>query len=109
LLPKAGMLNAAAAQPKAATALKLSADTAPVTAQALTTDLTASGLRVRWNHLQQPWLSVIHIAANGKRTALTLSATGGDQRLSLQQLPAGGSLQISLSDGLNTSVSTLKR
>ncbi len=109
LLPKAGMLNTAAATPKATTALKLSADAAPVTAQALTTDLTASSLRVRWNHLQQPWLSVIHIAANGKRTALTLSATGGDQRLSLQQLPAGGSLQISLSDGLNTSVSTLKR
>ncbi|MBC3932012.1 Ig-like domain-containing protein [Undibacterium curvum] len=109
LLPKAGMLNTAAAPAKATTALKLSADAAPVTAQALTTDLTASSLRVRWNHLQQPWLSVIHIATNGKRTALTLSATGGDQRLSLQQLPAGGSIQISLSDGLNSSVSVLKR
>ncbi|MBC3935723.1 fibronectin type III domain-containing protein [Undibacterium sp. CY7W] len=109
LLPKAGVLNAAAAQPKAATGLKLSADAAPVTAQALTTNLTASSLRIRWNHLQQPWLSVIHIAANGKRTALALSVTDGDQRLSLQQLPAGGSLQISLSDGLNSSVITLKR
>lgn len=57
-------------------------------------------LRLRWNATTHPYLTVIHVGAT--RTVLTQDATGGDTRLGIAELPAGGRYEFTLSDGLNT-------
>jgi PKD repeat protein len=55
-------------------------------------------LVVRWQG--DPFLSVVHVAEDGRRTALGLWHRGGEARLALQNLPPGGAFEVQLSDGL---------
>jgi hypothetical protein len=55
-------------------------------------------LVVRWQG--DPFLSVFHVAEDGRRTALGLWHTGGEARFALQNLPPGGAFEVQLSDGL---------
>ncbi|WP_281167122.1 M66 family metalloprotease [Thermus islandicus] len=55
-------------------------------------------LGVRWQGA--PFLSVLHVAEDGTRTALGLWHTGGEARFSLEGLPPGGVFEVQLSDGL---------
>jgi hypothetical protein len=55
-------------------------------------------LVVRWQG--DPFLSVFHVAEDGRRTALGLWHRGGEARFALQNLPPGGAFEVQLSDGL---------
>ena len=57
-------------------------------------------LRLTWDHLTYPYLTVTHVGA--QRVNLTQDLTGGRATLSTGELPAGGSYEFSLSDGLNS-------
>ena len=56
-------------------------------------------LSVRWDSVTYPWLQLVHVAHDGKRTVQTLNAQGGELLLPLQDIPVGGSWEISLSSG----------
>lgn len=64
-------------------------------------------LQVLWDNQLYPWMSAVHIAADGTRSMLRLHATGGSLDLPLQSGFAGGSFEISLSDGLNAVMKTM--
>jgi hypothetical protein len=51
---------------------------------------------------------VTHVL-DGKRTVLTLNRRGGDLTLDTAELPAGGSFEFGLSDGLNARVVSVAR
>jgi hypothetical protein len=55
---------------------------------------------VRWNAARYPTAGVAHIAADGTRTTLALGLTGGQAQLETGGLN-GGTLEVSVSDGLN--------
>jgi hypothetical protein len=55
-------------------------------------------LVVRWQG--DPFLSVFHVAEDGRRTALGLWHRGGEARFALQNLLPGGAFEVQLSDGL---------
>jgi hypothetical protein len=57
-------------------------------------------LKVTWNHELYPYLTATHVGAS--RTVLAQDLTGGSALLKLPDLPRGGQLEFSLSDGLNT-------
>lgn len=57
-------------------------------------------LRVSWNAAAWPYLMVTHVGA--QRTTLVVDARGGEISLPLKDLPAGGSFEFSVSDGLNS-------
>jgi hypothetical protein len=62
-----------------------------------------AGLVVRWNAEATPYASVV-LQVRGTRRVLALDATGGEWRVpaeSLADLPAGGELELSLSDGVD--------
>lgn len=56
---------------------------------------------LRWDASAYPFASVAHLGA--ERTTLGLWLRGGQARLSSAGLPAGGKLEVSLSDGINSS------
>lgn len=61
---------------------------------------TGGALRLSWDHAQHPYLTVTHVGA--QRSTLAQDLGGGAATLPLDTLPAGGSFEFSLSDGLNT-------
>nr|MBA3624239.1 hypothetical protein [Methylibium sp.] len=60
----------------------------------------AGVLRLTWDHVKYPYLTVTHVGA--KRSTLAQDLEGGDASLSLAGVPVKGSFEFSLSDGLNT-------
>jgi hypothetical protein len=60
-----------------------------------------NSLQVHWDHHAYPWMSAVHISADGKRSVLSMHAAGGSQDLPLKPGIAGGTFEVSLSDGLN--------
>lgn len=56
-------------------------------------------LQLDWDAARYPYLTAAHVAPDGTRRILSLSATGG--RLTLPGVFEGGVLELSLSDGLN--------
>ncbi|MBT9527135.1 MAG: hypothetical protein IV105_17910 [Rhizobacter sp.] len=60
----------------------------------------AGVLRLSWDHARYPYLTVTHLGA--QRSTLAQDLQGGSAALPLGSLPAGGSYEFSLSDGLNT-------
>jgi hypothetical protein len=65
-------------------------------------------LSIRWNPAAAPYVSVTHVL-NGERTVLALHRHGGTVDLDTSALPAGGTLEFGLSDGLNANVVTVPR
>jgi len=57
-------------------------------------------LNITWDAARYTYLSVTHVSA--ARTTLALDLRGGKASLPLLGLPAGGSFEFGLSDGLNT-------
>ena len=64
-----------------------------------------SGSEVIWNHIEYPWLTVVHIKADGSRQALSINATGGSVDLSGYDLTLG-TLSFSLSNGISSVMKT---
>ncbi len=60
---------------------------------------SGGALRLTWNSAEHPFLTVTHVGA--KRTVIAQDLSGGTASLPAS-LPAGGSFEFSLSDGLNT-------
>lgn len=58
-------------------------------------------LQLAWDHTRHPYLTVTHVAGT-RRATLAQDLQGGRASLPLGALPAGGSFEFSLSDGLNT-------
>jgi hypothetical protein len=58
-------------------------------------------LRLTWDHAQYPYLTVTHISG-AQRSTLSQDLQGGAASLPAADLPAGGSFEFSLSDGMNT-------
>jgi Peptidase M66 len=56
-------------------------------------------LRLTWDHATYPYLTVTHVGA--QRSNLAQDLEGGSATLPMGQLPAGGSYEFSLSDGIN--------
>lgn len=56
-------------------------------------------LRLTWDHITYPYLTVTHMGA--QRSNLAQDLEGGSATLPMGQLPAGGSFEFSLSDGMN--------
>ncbi len=56
-------------------------------------------LRLTWDHVTYPYLTVTHVGA--QRSNLAQDLEGGSATLPMGQLPAGGSYEFSLSDGIN--------
>ncbi len=75
-------------------------------ADTATIEQSGNNLHLVWDNNHYPWLTAIYIGTDGSRTTLTMRATGGNINLSLPKLTQAGSVQISLSDGLNTIMKT---
>lgn len=58
-------------------------------------------LRLTWDHTAYPYLTVTHVAG-AQRSTLAQDLQGGTASLPTAGLPAGGSYELSLSDGMNT-------
>jgi len=65
-------------------------------------------LTLRWNTTAASHASVTHVL-NGKRTVLGLQRQGGELVADTTGLPAGGTFEFSLSDGLNAQLVTVAR
>jgi Peptidase M66 len=57
-------------------------------------------LRLTWDHATYPYLTVTHVGA--QRSTLAQDLQGGTASLPIAALPAGGSFEFSLSDGMNS-------
>lgn len=57
-------------------------------------------LQLQWENQSYPYLTVAHIGA--QRTTLSFDMQGGSGKLSIAGLPAGGSYEFVLSDGMNS-------
>lgn len=71
----------------------------------------AGGWRLTWNASATPWASVA-VRVGGQRRVLAIDARGGELHLpapSLEGLPAGGVIEVSLSDGLDAQMVELAR
>jgi Peptidase M66 len=64
-------------------------------------------LRLTWDAAKYPYLTVTHVGA--QRSTLAQDLQGGTASLPAAGLPAGGSFEFSLSDGLNTTRAVVKR
>jgi hypothetical protein len=65
-------------------------------------------LRLTWDHTQYPYLTVTHVSG-AQRSTLSQDLQGGTASLPAAGLPAGGSFEFSLSDGMNTARATQSR
>lgn len=54
-------------------------------------------LRLKWNHLAEPFVSVIHVTNRGLRTVIVQNLVGGDASVDIGNLDAGGVFEVSLS------------
>ena len=59
-------------------------------------------LELRWNNQAYPWLTLVFVADDGKKEVLLMEKTGGVAAASIAKLSAGGKFEVSLSDGLNS-------
>ncbi len=57
--------------------------------------------QVSWDHTQYPYLTVT-VVSDSKRYTLAQDLQGGSATLPLSSVPAGGTFEFSLSDGINT-------
>jgi hypothetical protein len=92
------------ARERALAATGVAAVAAPATVQA---SEQGGVLTLHWDAARHPYLTVAHVGA--ARTVIALDLQGGTASLPTAALPAGGRLEFSLSDGLNTERVTLQR
>jgi hypothetical protein len=57
-------------------------------------------LQLSWDAARYPYLTVTHVGT--QRSTLAQDLQGGSASLPMANVPAGGSFEFSLSDGLNT-------
>jgi hypothetical protein len=69
---------------------------------------SAGELRLTWDSARYPFATLSHRGASGT-TVLAIDARGGELRVPTSALPAGGSFDLSLSDGLNTQLRSIAR
>ena len=70
----------------------------------------ASGqLNVTWDARTSPFATVTWVSATGQRMTLAQDLRGGSAQVGTSQLPAGGSFEVILSDGLNSTRQSLRR
>ncbi|KAB8043096.1 IPT/TIG domain-containing protein [Janthinobacterium aquaticum] len=61
---------------------------------------TAGKLAVTWDAQAEPFVSVLHVAADGRRTVVASGLTGGTASVDVSALPAGGRFEVSLSSSV---------
>lgn len=66
-------------------------------------------LELRWNNQAYPWLTLVFVADDGKKEVLLMEKTGGVAAASIAKLSRGGKFEVSLSDGLNSILTTHPR
>jgi hypothetical protein len=82
---------------------------APVdTAPTVTWSERGASLQLQWDSARYPHAAVTFVRG-AERRVLGLQLTGGQARVNTVGLPAGGEFELSLSDGLNAQVISLKR
>jgi hypothetical protein len=85
----------ATATPERAQAASASSTAVPVVQEA------NGNLRLTWDAARHPYLTLTWVG-NGQRRNLAQDLRNGSATLSTAELPAGGSFEIVVSDGLNT-------
>jgi hypothetical protein len=55
-------------------------------------------LRLKWNHLAEPFVSVMHVTNRGLRTVMAQNLVGGDASVDIGNLDVGGVFEVSLSN-----------
>jgi hypothetical protein len=94
---------------------KSSAETGTSRAQSATTVTApqvkeANGqLQVSWDARRHPFATLTWVGANGQRINLAQDLRGGSAAVSASELPAGGSFEVILSDGLNSTRQSVGR
>jgi hypothetical protein len=69
----------------------------------------AGQLSVTWDARANAFATVTWISATGQRTTLAQDLRGGLAQLPVSELPAGGSFEVILSDGLNSTRQAVRR
>ncbi len=89
-------------QARSATAASATTQTERAASAGMQLQVSEQGgvLRLNWDHARYPYLTVTHLGA--QRSTLAQDLQGGNASLPVASLPAGGSYEFSLSDGLNT-------
>jgi len=70
---------------------------------------SAGQLAVTWDARSSAYATVTWVGPTGQRVTLAQDLSGGRARLATGELPAGGSFEVILSDGLNSSRQSLRR
>lgn len=102
-------------QGKAMGEAKSSAETGTSRAQSATSVTApqvkeANGqLQVSWDSRRHPFATLTWVGANGQRINLAQDLRGGSALVSAGELPAGGSFEVILSDGLNSTRQSVGR
>lgn len=75
---------------------------APVASTTAAFDATQTGgkLAVTWDAQAEPFVSVLHVAADGRKTVVASGLTGGTASVDVSALPAGGRFEVSLSSSV---------
>jgi len=70
---------------------------------------SAGQLAVTWDARSTAYATVTWVGPTGQRVTLAQDLSGGRARLATGELPAGGSFEVILSDGLNSSRQSVRR
>ncbi|WP_182075311.1 hypothetical protein [Deefgea sp. CFH1-16] len=66
--------------------------------------ITGHSVQLTWDSARYTWADATYLAADGQRRVLGLSLQGGRKSLQLPANVVGGQLEVSLSDGLNSTL-----
>ena len=66
-------------------------------------------LNVTWDARTTPFATVTWVASTGQRMTLAQDLRGGSAQIPTSELPAGGTFEVILSDGLNSTRQSLRR
>jgi len=64
---------------------------------------------ITWDARADAFATVTWVGPNGQRLTLAQDLRGGSAQLSTAELPAGGSFEVILSDGLNSTRRSVRR
>jgi hypothetical protein len=70
---------------------------------------SAGQLSVTWDARSHAFATITWVGATGQRATLAQDLRGGSAQLSVVELPAGGSFEVILSDGLNSTRQSVRR
>jgi hypothetical protein len=66
-------------------------------------------LNLAWDARTSPFATVTWVGPTGQRMTLAQDLRGGAAQIATSELPAGGSFEVILSDGLNSTRQSLRR